>query len=290
VSKTTKDLARSAFRNTGAGQLPLSRVGAALGRKESVLLLGSASDGTAHRSLWYGAAAKAEQKWLRAEGRYRARARHQSEILGDGHVGTEHLLLALVAPDETSVAAKALRESGVDYDRLRDAAAARENPARRRRDTSGGTFPPAWYVLEGRAEGFGLALGAKQLNAEHFLLALLWHRSGFHASLLDDLGVSRRTIKNKLAKLGAVVPPGSPPARDDTRWGETFTIRVPGKDAWELASLTLVLLPEGAPFGFNFDRDKTWFTSGQGVDLAPLVRKARRRQIARHRRQEAERA
>jgi ATP-dependent Clp protease ATP-binding subunit ClpA len=219
-----------------------------------------------------------------------ARAHHQSEILGDGHVGTEHLLLALVAPDETSIAARALRESGVDYDSLRDAAAARGTPARRRRDTSGGTFPPAWYTLEGRAEGFAVALGAKQLDAEHFLLALLWHRSGVHESLLKDLGVSRQTVKSKLAKLGAVVPRGRPPARDDTRWGDTFTIRVPRKDAWELASLTLALLPEGAPFAFNFDRDKTWFNSGQGVDLAPLVRRARRRQIARHRRQEAGRA
>ena len=239
---------------------------------------------------WYGAAAKAEQKWLRAKGRYMARAHHQSEILGDTHVGTEHLLLALVAPDETSTAARALRESGVDYDSLRDAAIARGNPARRRREKSGGTFPPAWYILEGRAEGFAVALGAKQMNAVHFLLALLWHRSGVHASLLEDIGVSRQTIKSKLAKLGAVVPRGRPPARDDTRWGDTFTIRVPGKDAWELASLTLALLPEGAPFSFNFDRDKTWFTSGQGVDLGPLVRRARRQQTGRHRRQESERA
>ena len=59
---------------------------------------------------------------------------------------------------------------------------------------------------------------------------------------------------------------------------------MPSSDAWELASLVTTLIPEGAPIGFNFNRTTAWFHSGEGVNLAAIVRKARRQQLAHRRR------
>ena len=141
------------------------------------------------------------------------------------------------------------------------------------------------------AHDVAAGLGANRVAPEHILLALLWKPDGIHTALLNDLGVSRRAVQRMLSKLGATVPRGYPPAPDDTRWGETFTIRIPSSDAWELANRTLRLIPEGAPMAFNFDHSKAWYTSGEGVDLAPLVRKARRQQLAdQRRRRQAEQA
>lgn len=238
-------------------------------------------------SQWLGPAALARRRWERNLGWYQSCAAEQSALVGATSIGPEHLLLALVAPGEDSVAAQALRQSGIDYEQLRGAATrlagARVIPGGRRR--LAGTFAPRWYGLQGRADGLAAGLGAKRIEAEHLLLALLWEPGGSHSWLLEELGCSRRTIQAKLATLGVKVPTGHPPLKDDTRWGDRVVMRIPTRDAWELASFVQHLLPTGAPFGFNFDSTTIWFMAGEGIDLAPLVRKARRQQRAHQRRQ-----
>jgi hypothetical protein len=150
------------------------------------------------------------------------------------------------------------------------------------------TYSPSWYRFVGRVEGLAAGLGAKPIGPEHMLLGLLWEPHPVHAGFFEEHGTSSRAIQRRLAKLGPTVPPGQPPLKDDTRWGDYVTIRVPGRDAWELASLIRQLCPEGAPFGFNFNSTHAWFHTGEGIDLAPLVRRARRSQRARQRRHPAE--
>ena len=64
--------------------------------------------------------------------------------------------------------------------------------AAKRRTETGATRPrthgrgakgrsPSWYTLQGRADAFAVVLGAKQVQAEHLLVALLWQPNGFHA-------------------------------------------------------------------------------------------------------------
>jgi ATP-dependent Clp protease ATP-binding subunit ClpA len=205
------------------------------------------------------------------------------------HVGLEHVLLALVAPDETSVAAVALRKSGADYDAMRGAAAQQtENGVARRgpRPRSKG-MSPSWYTLVGRVDAFAVALGANRIEPEHLLLSLLWEPNGSHAYLLTKVGATRRKVYRNLSKLGVATPKSPPPPEDDTRWGAYATVRVPGGQAWELASFVRKQLPEGAPFGFNFNTTHAWFHSGDDIDLLPLVRKARRQQMAQRRRSDS---
>jgi ATP-dependent Clp protease ATP-binding subunit ClpA len=235
---------------------------------------------------WYGPAARAERKRHAKERAYTSAALSEAERLGDSFAGAEHLLLALVAPEQQTIAARALRECGVEYDALRalfDVKPARKSGPR--------THPPAFYGLRGRAEGIAVAFGAKQVEAEHLLLAMLWESHTRTTTLLEQLGTSARAVQRRLATLGARVPPGQPPGRDDTRWGKDVVIRIPDSDAWELASRLQELLPEGAPVGFNFNATSAWYRSGEGIDLAPIVRKARRQQLAERRREpEASRA
>jgi ATP-dependent Clp protease ATP-binding subunit ClpA len=231
---------------------------------------------------WYGPAARAARKRREKELAYTVAAMREADGLGHPYVGAEHLLLALVRPDETTVAARALRESGVDYDPLRGVLG--ENGARRRRPPRAQKLPPLFHTLRARADGLAVAFGAKQVGAEHLLLAILWEAHETTTGHLERLGTSPRAVQRTLAELGATVPPGSPPARDDTRWGEDVTVRIPGGDAWELASRVRELLPEGAPIAFNFNSTSAWYRSGEGIDLAPIVRKARRQQLADRRR------
>jgi hypothetical protein len=212
------------------------------------------------------------------------KAGRESALLGDTYIGTEHLLLALVADDEDSQAAAALRGAGIRYSSLFEAAQARPESAvsriPTRRPVVSKGVSPLYYNLQGRAEGFAAADGARRVEAEHLLLALLWEPHGRHAHLLESLGTTRRRVQRRLAAGGVPVPPRLPPAPDDTRWGQPVTTRVSSNDVWGLAGLLRPLLPDGAPFRFNFGNGKAWFSTGEGIDLAPLIRKARRQQLA----------
>jgi hypothetical protein len=143
---------------------------------------------------------------------------------------------------------------------------------------------PSWYTLAGRADAFAVTLEAKQIRAEHLLLALLWEPNGFHDYLLAQVGATRRLVHRNLRRLDVAVPKALPPREDDTRWGTYATVRIPGAQAWELASFVRKQLPEGSPFGFNFNTTHAWFHAGEGIDLLPLVRRARRQQMAQRRR------
>jgi ATP-dependent Clp protease ATP-binding subunit ClpA len=229
----------------------------------------------------------AQRRWASVEISYMAKASAQADLLADTHVGPEHLLLALVAPEETSVAASALRQSGAEYEALLAFAERARTGIPRphgRNRARGKGMSPSWYTLEGRADAFAVSFSAAKVQAEHLLLALLWQQNGPHNRLLKGVGVNRRSVYRQLKKLGAAVPTTPPPADDDTRWGDFVTVRVPRGHAWELASFVRKQLPEGAPIGFNFNQTHAWFHTGEGIDLLPLVRRARRQQLAHRKR------
>ena len=71
---------------------------------------------------------------------------------------------------------------------------------------------PAAEQARGRAGGIAIALGQRETWV-HMLLALAYDRSGIHASVLRQIGVSRTAIVQALKTRGVAVP-SNPPARD----------------------------------------------------------------------------
>ena len=203
--------------------------------------------------------------------------------------GNESISCLPAVPTRRSVAAVAPRQSGVEYEPLRPLPRRTETGASRRskRAASGKGMSPSWYTVHGRADAFAVALGAKRIQPEHLLLALLWQPSGFHVRLLEEVGATRRSVYRALLKLGVEVPKAAPPREDDTRWGEFVTVRVVRGQAWELAASVRKQLPEGAPIGFNFNATHAWFHTGRGHRSSASVRKARRQQLAARRRSNA---
>ncbi len=123
------------------------------------------------------------------------RAREQASINCSDHVGTEHLLLALVL-DTRSVAARALQACGVDLDRARELI----EPA-----TWGRSAPREELPLTpraGRAEHVARLesrhLGHPRVGTGHLLLALYWQRKGVASRLLQDLGVVPSRLRKEV--------------------------------------------------------------------------------------------
>jgi hypothetical protein len=126
-----------------------------------------------------------------------AAAQEEADRLGHNYIGTEHLLLALIAAADRP-AGRALHEFGVDYEATRAAVSARvgegtaEPGAGRRPFTQ-----KAKRVLE-LALREALSLGHKHIGAEHILLALFAEGEGLAAEILAELDVDAAKVRTSL--------------------------------------------------------------------------------------------
>jgi Clp amino terminal domain, pathogenicity island component len=125
-----------------------------------------------------------------------ARARREAAALGHDSVGSDHLLLGLLA-DES--AARPLRELGVSPGDVREAVVQRRHTTRRRpgiettKSSRAEAVPDRWLreALPLRAEG---------LTAGDALLALLRDEIGAASQVLARLGVSAAAIEERVAR------------------------------------------------------------------------------------------
>jgi ATP-dependent Clp protease ATP-binding subunit ClpA len=137
---------------------------------------------------------------------------NEAASFGARHVMSDHILMALCAPGEDTVAARALQTAGVTYDDLRRTVARVHGKDEKR-------LPPAdeWVYstgsssqVEGLAVGLAAGLGAEDVRAEHILLAFLWEPM-FLYHLVPDYEATRRAILARLAEEGVRVPAGPLP-------------------------------------------------------------------------------
>lgn len=121
-------------------------------------------------------------------------AEQEARLLGHDRVGTEHLLLGLLA-DGTSAAATALRDAGATID------AARRKVAEAVGSGPPGTTPASSSARASRAIGraprFARDLGADGVGSEHLLLAVL-DVEGTAGQVLRGLGVDIEQLGNAL--------------------------------------------------------------------------------------------
>lgn len=121
-------------------------------------------------------------------------AEQEARLLGHDRVGTEHLLLGLLA-DDTSAAATTLRDAGATID------AARRKVAEAVGSGTPGATPAASSARASRAIGraprFARDLSADGVGSAHLLLAVL-DVEGTAGQVLRGLGVDIEQLSNAL--------------------------------------------------------------------------------------------
>jgi ATP-dependent Clp protease ATP-binding subunit ClpA len=141
-----------------------------------------------------------------------ALAQDQARGMGHGQVGTEHLLLGLIA-EESGAAGRAFAKLGVTLDAARDAVMALVRP--------GEPTPPDRQIpFSPRAKGtleasLRQAMGFKDtaIDTEHILLALLIERDGRTASVFASLACPPDLLRTTVIELRAAS--ATPDPHDD---------------------------------------------------------------------------
>ena len=126
-----------------------------------------------------------------------ASAQEEARAMGHNYLGTEHVLLGLLAQSD-GLAAHALSALGVERDAV----------VRRTREIVGVCSPRAWEALGVTprtkkalelARAHGKALGHRCIGTEHVLLGLVDLDEGVAAHILGDLGASPQAVREQLA-------------------------------------------------------------------------------------------
>src|ERR1700710_228649 len=106
-------------------------------------------------------------------------ARVEAVALAEGRVGSQHFLLAILASDEETIAATALKQVGITHEALASALVDKLGGS----DFSGAdrvdedwtsSMTAGAHELLARAEGLAAGLGAERVTVEHVLTAYVW--------------------------------------------------------------------------------------------------------------------
>jgi Clp amino terminal domain, pathogenicity island component len=138
--------------------------------------------------------------------------------LGRTVASDDLFLVAIAELDETQPARQALAAEGIDAERL--LAYVRVGGDGPLDPGAGLTYAPAYYAMEGRAQGFAAALGDGRITCEHVLLALLWDPGSTSSYLVWRLGSGRQRIVEGLRDLGVPTPRSPLPGQREVEWGD----------------------------------------------------------------------
>ncbi|NLO89049.1 MAG: ATP-dependent Clp protease ATP-binding subunit [Clostridia bacterium] len=137
-------------------------------------------------------------------------AKEEAKKLGHSAVGTEHLLLGLIAEGQ-GVAARALESLGISGDKVREEVVKLVGSGASREMEGGGDItltPRAKTVLE-LAGDEARRLGVNYVGTEHILLGLIREGEGVAARVLNNLGATHEKVRQQvLSLLGGGSMPG----------------------------------------------------------------------------------
>jgi ATP-dependent Clp protease ATP-binding subunit ClpC len=143
-------------------------------------------------------------------------AQEESQRLSHNYIGSEHLLLGLLAEQE-GVAARALESLNVTLTAAREQVEEIIGPGQQTPHGHIPFTPRAKKILE-LALREALTMGSEVINTEHLLLGLIDEGDGVGAQILQRLGATVQAVREAVARLITAQPeadvvtgPGSEP-------------------------------------------------------------------------------
>ena len=143
-------------------------------------------------------------------------AQEESRLLSHNYIGTEHLLLGLLAEQE-GVAARALESLNVTLEAAREQVLEIIGPGQPQPSGHIPFTPRAKKILELSLRE-ALTMGSEVIDTEHLLLGLIDEGDGVGAQILQRLGATAQAVREAVARLsnaepeaGVVTGPGSEP-------------------------------------------------------------------------------
>jgi ATP-dependent Clp protease ATP-binding subunit ClpA len=141
-------------------------------------------------------------------------AQEEARMLGHSHIGTEHLLLALLH-EQSGVPALVLESAGVTLDEARAQVAEIAG--------NGGKGPKGHIPFTPRAKTVlelalreALELRRSDIRPEHILLGLIRERRGVGAQVLERLGGPLPALRQRVLEAAKSAEPGPDGAEDGT--------------------------------------------------------------------------
>jgi ATP-dependent Clp protease ATP-binding subunit ClpC len=156
-------------------------------------------------------------------------AQEESRLLGHNHIGTEHLLLGLLAERE-GVAARALESLGVTLDAARQLVREIVGPGSEAARGHIPFTPRAKKILELSLRE-ALSLGSEVISTEHLLLGLIDEGDGVGAQILERLGAQNTKVRKAVIGLASAEPEpeaeaAEPEAEVVRSFGRNMRIRI----------------------------------------------------------------
>ena len=138
-------------------------------------------------------------------------SQEESRLLRHNYIGTEHLLLGLLAERE-GVAARALESLNVTLDAAREQVREIIGPGQQEPRGHIPFTPRAKKILELSLRA-ALDLGSEVISTEHLLLGLVAEGDGVGARILDRLGAPAKAVREAVLSLARGEPdPAEPEA------------------------------------------------------------------------------
>ncbi len=136
----------------------------------------------------------------------------RAQGLGREVASDDLFLLALTELDEADLARQALAAEGINREIVLNEI--RTDGDRPVDAPAGLTYAPAFYTMQGWAQGFAAALGDGRIGSQDVLLAVIWDPMSHSSHILWRLGIKRERIVERLRELGARVPAAPLPLQE----------------------------------------------------------------------------
>ena len=202
-----------------------------------------------------------------------ARAFRETEKLGTRYCTIEHFLLALLNPDEPTIALQVLTDMGLRYEQVAERSKRMQRPTR----AKGGRSTPNFHMLQGWAQGIAVGLGCVEISDEICLLALAYGVVG-DRSLLESFDVQADDVVERLREHGVLVPSVAPPISSRLLGPQGPFVYFPPEDWTSVTRALHEQYPSGrALWGTNRSKWKRgyWYVNGDDeIPMEEIVRRA----------------